>query len=108
RAARRGAAFLCRRQLPSGEINESVEPSRGPIVTIFRAARGCDVWHTVNAVMALGAVGETSEAPCRYVGSKALEGGGLPPSSGGPGLCSETTAAAALVIPALRLTSLAV
>jgi hypothetical protein len=107
RAARRAADFLCRRQLPSGEINEAVEPSRGPTATLFRAARGCDVWHTVNAVLALSAVGETSEAACRYVSSKALEGGGLPPSSGGPELCSETTAAAALAIPALRLTSLA-
>src|ERR687884_589489 len=86
RAARRAAEFLRRRQLPSGEINESVQPSSAPIATMFRAASGCDVWHTVNAVMALSAVGETSEAAYRYVSSKTLEGGGLPPSSGGPGL----------------------
>jgi hypothetical protein len=68
---------------------------------------GCDVWHTVNAVMALSAIRETSAAACCYVSSKALDGGGLPPSSGGPGICAETTAAAALAIPALRTTNLA-
>ena len=102
-AARRAADFLTARWLPSGAIQEHVGNSRlSPRQAMARLGNLFDVWHTVSALVTLDALGATAEPAAHFVASQVLEGGGLSHCSTRPGLCIETTAAAALILPDLR------
>ncbi len=68
----------------------------------FRIIGGADVWHTVNAIWALGCLERREPRAEQFVLSQRFPGGGLPYGTGRPGLCLETTAAAALASRRLR------
>ena len=103
-ATRPATEYLLRCQRASGAITESVRGSSGVVDVLFRLADGADVWHTVNALLALQAVGETPAAAAAFVRDQVREEGGLPYWSARPGLCIETTAAGALALLELRPT----
>ena len=103
-AAHRAAEYLLRSERASGAITESVRGSSGVVDVLFRLADGADVWHTVNALLAIQAAGRTSAAAVAFVRDQVRKEGGLPYWSARPGLCIETTAAGALALPELRPT----
>jgi hypothetical protein len=100
-------AYLLECQLPSGAINDPVDDPLAALARptrrlAFRLANGADIWHTVNALLALQAVAQVNEAAARFVRGKLTRQGALSYWSAHPSLCIETCAATAHALPGLR------
>jgi hypothetical protein len=109
-AVDRAASYLLSCLDSRGAITDSVpDPLRclDPEARLTRAERfritgGADVWHTVSAIWALGCLGRRERRAEQFVLAQRFAEGGLPYGTGRPGLCLETTAAAALASRRLR------
>jgi hypothetical protein len=103
RAARRAAAYLRDSISASGSVREKLLGDRlDPVQLLARIENFCDVWHTVTTLLTLRLFGWSSTPAAQFVITQVLETGGVSHTSTRPGLCTETTAAAALAVPELR------
>lgn len=106
-ACRRAVRFLTSCQVSSGAILEPADPlavltNGGSAEKWFFAAGGADAWHTANALIALGPTNRIAPRARAFLARCILSDGTLSHSSASRGTCIETTAAAALVLPARR------
>lgn len=116
-AAIRGSEFLASTQLRSGALTDQLaNPSRFLLsrrpsrASTFKVMGGADIWHTVSALAALRRVSSLYKGPAAdvlpqaesFVQKNVYQEGGLSYWSTTHGLCCETSAFAALTMPALR------
>ena len=105
----RAAEFLLACQFPSGAINDRIPDPLAALTAArpsrrlhFRLKGGADIWHTTNAIAALGRTGRSNGAAERFVRSKLSASGELSYWSAHPSLCIETCSAAYQALPSER------
>ena len=108
-AVERAVAYLLTCQLPSGAINDVLANPLAALATkrlsrrmAFRLKGGADLWHTVQAILALSAAGKSNAAAEHFVSSRISRQGELSYWSGHPSLCIETCSAAWHALPSHR------